>query len=112
MNSHKISCLFKKHGGKIIVKDSTKKHTGFGFIQPLRYKNKIYLGDKYVEAGACGSDYFLLVSDLNTRLLEFDNNADIIFLNKHYGLKTAEVYYKGDSPLYIWAIIFQVDDLT
>ena len=76
------------------------------FVQPLRYKNKMYLDDLHLDAGVEDMGYYLYIGpkehDLTALLPQhgFLKTADV----KYSIIKSEKVYY-ADDVLYIWAIL-------
>ncbi|MCL2023040.1 MAG: hypothetical protein FWG82_01545 [Oscillospiraceae bacterium] len=73
------------------------------FIQPLRYKNKLYLYGTHTEIGYNSHGHYLYIGppeyDLQTEGQEIKIGSD------HYRIERAETVYLGAEPLYVWAVI-------
>lgn len=73
------------------------------FIEPLRYKNKVYVGGQYHIVGLNQTEKYLYIGPPEYRLIE---NASVIEMNSEkYIVKRCELYYVRDFPLYVWAIL-------
>ena len=101
--------LFEKYGVKMnyIVSSSADKSFDFhAFLQPLRYKNKLYLSGVPTELGYDGLKKYLLICPPDIDLDPIDGiNYRLCFGDASYGVDHWEtVYGKGES-LYLWAII-------
>lgn len=101
--------LFEKYGVKMSYFDSSSKDKSFdfyAFLQPLRYKNKLYLSGVPTELGYDALKKYLLICPAWVELDNIDGiNYRLCFADASYGVDHCEtVYGKGDA-LYLWAII-------
>lgn len=101
--------LFDKYGVKMsyIVSSSKEQSKDFyGFLQPLRYKNKLYLSGVPTELGYDGLNKYLLICPTDINLSNIDGiNYRLCFQDNAYGVDHFETVYSQNQPLYIWAII-------
>lgn len=75
------------------------------FIQPLRYKNKMYIGNNYIPIGGIDGGHYLYIGSPDLR---FDKEADTVIINTaddSYYIKRAEPYIVDNEVVYIWAIL-------
>lgn len=75
------------------------------FIQPLRYKNKMYIGNSYIPIGGVDGGRYLYLGNPELR---FDKATDEVIItsnNNDYYVKRAEPYVVDNEVLYIWAIL-------
>lgn len=73
------------------------------FVQPLRYKNRIYVGGEYHRLGYSKTDKYLYIGLPKYELTE---NHSVIEAHKNkYIVKRCEMYYLKDNPVYVWAIL-------
>lgn len=104
--SHK---LFDKFGVRMSYVVSAKKGESFdfyAFLQPLRYKNKLYLSGVPTELGYDGLNKYLLICPHTVDLDKIDGiNYRLCFGDKAYGVDHHEIIYNMDQPVYLWAII-------
>lgn len=75
-----------------------------GFIQPLRYKNNMYLNGKSLDAGYFDGGHFLFISYgdiglVNHKVAYFEDTTS------KYVVKRADVHTYKDNTLYTWAIL-------
>ena len=101
--------LFEKYGVKMkyVVSDSKQKSKDFfAFLQPLRYKNKLYLSGVPTELGYDGLNKYLLICPTDIEIGNIDGiNYRLCFGDNAYGVDHFEVVYSHNQPLYIWAIV-------
>ncbi len=73
-------------------------------LQPMRYKNKLYVDDKYTELGVVDSSTFLFIASAD---LEVNEGVDYLLDGDGcgYAFIKAEKVYCMDKPAYTWAIV-------
>lgn len=101
--------FFDKYGVKMsyVVTSSAKQSKDFfAFLQPLRYKNKLYLSGVPTELGYDGLNKYLLICPTDIEIGNIDGiNYRLCFGDNAYGVDHFEIVYGNNEPLYIWAII-------
>ena len=111
MTTPEIEGMFQKFGREISLKkdDGWSSEIFHGFIQPLRYKNKIYLDGVYTVIGFDNQSKYLYIGPARHDLTEFDVQSGHIEADgAKYSIDRAEKVYYGSKPLYIWAIIREI----
>lgn len=105
----KTEKLFERYGKSAVytVIGQQRQITEFkAFVQPLRYKNKLYLRGKYTEIGKNKEDYYLYIGppqiDVSAvdgifTLLEIDGTGYLVYRTEKHSI--------GEKDIYIWAII-------
>ena len=76
------------------------------FIEPLRYRNKIYIGGGYRTLGMKHSEKYLYVGIPDITLVE--NKTIVKRKNNEYLVKRVEKYYVKEQVAYTWAILSPV----
>jgi hypothetical protein len=106
--------LFNQFGRRVSVisEDESWQSEQFrAFIQPLRYKNKMYLEDKRVTLGIGDMSYYLYLGPSDHDLTELDTDEYLLKTDgEKYILTRAEKLYFSDSVAYIWAVIKRVKE--
>ncbi|MCH5189946.1 MAG: hypothetical protein J1F37_05225 [Oscillospiraceae bacterium] len=76
------------------------------FVQPLRYKTKLYLEGYYTEIGVNTNSVYLYLGPANHDLTRLSSDARIVDSegNRYMIDKAEEITFK-DKRLYIWAVI-------
>ncbi len=100
--------LFDKYGVKMsyISATDTKSFDFYAFLQPLRYKNKLYLSGVPTELGYDGLNKYLLICDPGVDLGSIDGiNCRLTFGENSYGVDHYEIVHRLSEPLYMWAIV-------
>ena len=98
--------IFKNFGRTVYVKDGNSQTEKYkAFLQPLRYKNKMYLSGYYSELGHYGEGYYLYVGPPSVPLKNLSAKAILHCEGVNYNIyRTEQVFFKNKS-VYVWAII-------
>ena len=97
---------FNRYGKdmKIIYPNGSVTPIFKGFIQPLRYKNKMYLYGVNTEIGYNSQGYYLYIGPPQYDLTKYPE-ATVVCDNQKYMIDRCEkMDFKG-KPVYVWAII-------
>ncbi len=105
---HKVikNSLFDKYGVTVICEGEEETVEFCAFLQPLRYKNKIYLSGVPTELGYDGLNKYLLLApaEVDIKCLEGTeyriSSSGFTFSTDH-----CEPVYLGKKQLYYWAIV-------
>lgn len=100
-----------KHGTTVFLttNDGWKSEYFNAYIQPIRYKNKVYLEGNYTEIGINGNNVFIYLGPANHDFTADLQNFRISDLqNRRFIIDKAEKVALDDKVLYIWAVIRQV----
>lgn len=111
MTSVELDSLFKKFGREISLKqdDGWSSEIFYGFIQPLRYKNKMYLDGVYTVIGFDNQGKYLYIGPAKHDLTNLNTTTGYVFCDGvKYTVDRAEKVYYGKDPMYIWAIIREI----
>ncbi|MBQ9912987.1 MAG: hypothetical protein IJO73_02030 [Clostridia bacterium] len=100
------SLLFEKYGVQLISTDGEDKISFRAFLQPLRYKNKIYLSGVPTELGYDGLNKYLLLAppEVDIKYLEGEGFT-LYFDESSFSTDHCEPVYLGRKKLYYWAIV-------
>lgn len=82
------------------------------FINPLRYKNKMYLYGVNTEIGYNSQGHYLYIGPPEPDLTAAQEGSYVACGSKKYRIDRAEKVYKGNEVFYIWAIIREMVELT
>ncbi len=110
MTNIELAPLFKKFGREIYLQqdDGWSSEIFHGFIQPLRYKNKMYLDGVYTVIGFDNQGKYLYIGPAKHDLTALENETFILCDGVKYTVDRAEKVYYGKEPVYIWAIIREI----
>lgn len=91
------------YGEDIAVINDNDTVSTRAFIEPLRYRNKIYIGGGYRTLGMKHSEKYLYVGIPDITLVE--NKTIVKRKDNEYLVKRVERYYVGEQIAYTWAIL-------
>ena len=96
-----------RFGRSMSLKNADGWHTETfrAFIQPLRYKNKMYLYGVNTTIGFNSQGHYLYIGPPDHDLTVLDDSVYMEADGVKYQIDRAEKVYAGDKLFYIWAII-------
>lgn len=103
-----IKETIKRYGNSVTIVEGDKKHNVTAFVEPLRYKNRVYVGGKYRLLGKDRDEKYLYIGYAENPLTE--QYSVIEMQNSKYIVKRCETYYVKDYPIYVWAILTPYGD--
>jgi len=109
----KINGLLAKYGRMVCLREPPTQERPWpldlppyrAFIQPLRYKNKMYLNGVNTEIGFNSQGYYLYIGPPEPNLAELAEGVFVAAEDSAYQVDRAEQVYFGSRPLYQWAIL-------
>jgi hypothetical protein len=100
---------FDKYGIKmsyVVPGSKTKTFDFHAFLQPLRYKNKLYLSGVPTELGYDGLNKYLLICPPEINIKDIDGiNCRLCLGDEAFGVDHYETVYRFGKAFYLWAII-------
>ncbi len=106
------SSIFNTYGRRVEVHDGNTTKSCKAFIQPLRYKNKMYLDGIYTEIGFNSQGHYLYIGPPLPDLTTVSDSGYISADGISYRIDRAERVYMGEDVFYIWAIIRTIVEVT
>ena len=100
--------LFSTHGNTVCLSgsDGWKSNHFKAFIQPLRYKNKLYQQGEHTPLGINKNDVYLYLGPSDHDLTKLNSTYRIHDNQKNiYMIDRAEKIMVKDTIVYIWAVI-------
>ena len=91
------------YGENIVVINDNDTIPTRAFVEPLRYRNKIYIGGGYRTLGMKHSKKYLYVGIPDIPLVE--NKTIVKRKDEKYLVKRVERYYVKEQVAYTWAIL-------
>lgn len=95
--------IINRYGCSVVIRNDDKEIPAKAFVEPLRYKNRVYVGGQYHHLGYKKSEKYLYIGKPEFVLSE--NSSVIEMYNSKYIVKRCELYYVKDIPVYVWAIL-------
>lgn len=108
-----INKILETYGNTIYISgaDQWKSPLFKAFIQPLRYKNKLYQQGSFTQIGINKNNVYLYIGPSTHDLTKLDSTYRIHDSeNKKYIIDRAEKITVKNSTVYIWAIIRQTTE--
>ena len=99
--------MIKKYGRlcMLVPPDSNKSVKVNAIINPLLYKNKMYLNNAYLADGYCDKGYYLYIGDPKVNLNDYPIGTLLRCSDSEYTVMRTEQYYIGNTAIYTWAIL-------
>ncbi len=83
------------------------------YIQPIRYKTKLYLEGDFTEIGVNKNDVYLYLGPANHDLTQLSDNARVIDADGcAYKIDRCEKVLLEDTCIYIWAVIRKTTEVN
>lgn len=97
----KMICRF---GEDILVTENMVRNRSKAIIQPLMYKNKMYLGGTALPAGFFDGGHYLMIAPASLKVKDY-RRAVVDAMGTKYTLKRVEIVKADNKELYIWAVL-------
>ena len=112
----KLQALIERYGRSVSLSMEDGWHSPQfrALIQPLRYKNKMYLEGVHTPIGIHDPGYYLYIGPAAHDVTKLGSMWEEVWLNasggERYQIDRAERVYLGEEALYIWAILRSVTE--
>ena len=103
-----ITKMLNKYGCSVHISGADGYHSPLykAFIQPLRYKTKLYLQGEHTPIGVNKNDVYLYIGPADHDLTKLDSTYRIHDKDDNrYMIDRAEKIMVQDTIVYIWAVI-------
>lgn len=107
-----LSKIFNRYGRKMELKavEGESAVSFKGLLQPLRYKNKMYLNQVSTEISYTNTRKFLLICPAAVNISEADGYNKILIVGEDkYCVDHSEKIYGKNEAVYSWSIVHQVN---
>lgn len=108
-----INKILEAYGNTVYISgaDNWKSPLFNAFVQPLRYKNKLYQQGSFTPIGINKNNVYLYIGPAKHDLTKLDGTYRIHDSeNKEYIIDRAEKIAVKNNTLYIWAVIRQITE--
>lgn len=95
--------IFKEYGEKISFKTENVTVNTYGFLMPLRYKNRMYVGGKQLDSGYYDGGHYILMVPVTMPPLKAGNTVN--HSKEQYTVKRADKFTFKGNDIYIWAVV-------
>lgn len=109
-----VDYVIKQFGKSIHLShtDGWESHIFNAFIQPLRYKNKLYMNGGFTPIGKNTEEVFLYLGPKEQNFCDDYSNFIIVDSEqKKYIIERAEKVFFKNEVIYIWAIIRKTSEV-
>ena len=96
--------MLERFGDRVEVYENQKLKETFAVIQPLLYKNKMYLSGTLTDAGYFDGSHYLMIAPANIKVEDW-KNTKIVHAGNSYKVKKVEVISSLGLDLYIWVVL-------
>ena len=101
--NEKIKKMLELCGGEILVKRKNGTSArGAAVVEPLRYKNKLYVEMQPTELGKTDDGCYKYLGPYN---LEFSEGDTVSYRGKDFVVQRFEMVCLGEKPMYTWAVL-------
>ena len=90
---------------RLCLPDGWQSENFGAFLQPLRYKNKMYLGGINTRIGFNREGYYLYLGPPEHDLTQLSRDVWIQCGAERYTVDRAEMVHFGDEESHVWAIV-------
>ena len=97
--------LFATMGERLSVDIGTERFYTWAIVQPLRYKNKMYLEAERNEIGLRDGECFLYLGPADCDFSGRESETMVNAANRRYNVSRASRISIGGASQYIWAIL-------
>jgi len=108
-----VKKFFKSKGRLMTLVTADGETSFYAFLQPLRYKNKMYIDGKVTELRYESTRRYLLISTPDVTITHDDEGgASYIKDDKYtYNVNHSELVYFGKKAAYRWSVIHLTGEL-
>lgn len=104
-----IQSILRRYGVSMKLKNEDGETEFKAFLQPLRYKNKMYLSTVSTELAYNSTRKFLLIAPKEIEIERADGyDSILIFGDREFCCDHSELVYSADEAVYCWSIVHRV----
>ncbi len=96
--------MLERFGDKIEIHEGDKVTHIFGVVQPLLYKNKMYLSGTIKDAGYFDGGHFLMIAPATAKIRDYRNTI-IRHFGRTFKIKKVEIISSFGEDLYVWIVL-------
>lgn len=110
--AEEVKRMLRAYGGRTVLHDvdGWHSHTFYALLQPLRYKNKMYLEGTYTPIGRSDRGYYLYTGPYDHDLTKLTDAAVVEAADARYTIDRAEKVFLNGVCVYVWAILRAVTE--
>ena len=96
--------MLKRFGDKVEIEEDGTKTCILAVVQPLLYKNKMYLSGTLTDAGYFDGGHYLMIAPATAKIRDYRNTI-IHHFGKTFRIKKVEVISSFGEDLYVWIVL-------
>jgi len=96
--------MLSRFGDKTVIEEKGVRREISAVIQPMLYKNKMYLSGVLSEAGYFDGGHYLMIAPAKEKIEDY-RNTRVLHSGNTYRIKKVEVISALGLDLYIWAVL-------
>ncbi len=102
-----INGILSRYGSEFSLSANGEDFCGGfrAFVQPLRYKNKMYLDGTHSRMGHVDQSFYLYVGPAWVDITKMDHRARLKMGEQVFFVSHSELVQVANTPLYVWAIL-------
>ncbi len=101
----KFEAFLKEFGEPVTVSIGNEQYSVFAQIQPMRYKNKLYIEKVRTELGFKDGECLLYLGPANPNFSGLEISVEISTETEKYAVSRADAIKVGGKTQYIWAVL-------
>lgn len=101
----RIRSLFDEYGIKVNLIGPSGEHEYRCLIQPMRYKNKMFIDSQYTKVGIVDESCFLYLGPPEHELTELIGTQLYDEFGRSFSCVKTEKIFFGNTPMYTWAVL-------
>lgn len=99
-----VTPLINRFGEDIELECGGKVTYSKAIIQPMLYKNKMYLGGDITDAGWFDGGHYQMIAPSDIAITDYRNTI-VSSRGSRFTIKRSEVVSADNTDLYIWAVL-------
>lgn len=100
-----VEMFFDKVGSKVAVNIDSVKYDITAVIEPMRYKNKMYIGLNPNELGLIDNECYLYLGPAKPDFAGREQGVIVTFGDRSYNVLRADRISYANETVYIWAVL-------
>jgi hypothetical protein len=105
-----VAAMINRNGNSVIIHNGDSQIATRAFVEPLRYKNRIYIGGRKHVLGMYNSEKYLFIGKPADSV--FEDKSIVECGGDKFIVKRKEIYRVSNEPVYTWAIMTRYQERT
>lgn len=96
--------MLERFGDKVEIEEDGTKTYIFAVVQPMLYKNKMYLSGTLSDAGYFDGGHYLMIAPATAKIKDYRNTL-IHHFGRIFRIKKVEIISSFGEDLYVWIVL-------